>query len=204
MRSRTICRRVVEPRGQLAPLDFGVDDALADDAAHEIGPHDAQWRAVGPLREPQHRGAHRLELEGIGGDPRAVPERELAELLGAVGVDHREVDPAADAHRACRRHGRRVEVVVLVAHRAVTEELHVPVRGLREDRALLGLEVGADAGEVADLRATKLGVRLPGRGQERVPEPGPVHRVGGGLVAREASSRAVARTWCRPAGEGTE
>ena len=55
---------VVEPGRQLVPLDFGVDDALADDAAHEVGPHDAQRYAVGPLREPQDRRAHRARARG--------------------------------------------------------------------------------------------------------------------------------------------
>ena len=102
---------------------------------------------------------------------RTAPERELAELLAAVGVDDRKIHPAADAYAACRRNRRGVELVILVPDGAVTEELHVPVRGLREDRALFRLEIGPDPGEVADLGATQLGVGFPGRGQERVPEP---------------------------------
>ena len=194
---------LVEPRGELSALAVDVDDAFACDAAHEIGPDDTQGTIACPLREPEHCGAYRLQLEGIRGDARTAPERELAELLAAVGVDDRKIHPAADAYAACRRNRRGVELVILVPDGAVTEELHVPVRGLREDRVLFRLEIGPDPGEVADLGATQLGVGFAGR--RRGTRHGAVTGAPGRGTPRppRTPSPAAARTWCRPAGEGT-
>ena len=111
------------------------------------------------------------ELERIVDRRAAVPELEVAQLLGAVGSHDREIDPSADAQLAAWRHARRVETVVLVAHRPVAERLHVPVPRLREDRLLLGLEVAPSFGEVGEHGRAWLGVGGAGRGEERVAHP---------------------------------
>ena len=58
---------------------------LHDEAADEVGPHDAQRRAAEPRREPEEREPHRFELERVGRRHAPAPELELTELEAVVG-----------------------------------------------------------------------------------------------------------------------
>ena len=99
-RSRTIVTRSSNQLGGGRRARSGSIDSLDDDAAHEVGPHDAQRRAAEPRREAQERDPHRLELERVGRGHAPAPELELAQLEAVVGGAHGQVDPAADAQPA--------------------------------------------------------------------------------------------------------
>ena len=130
-----------------------------------------------PREEVRHDATHAAPVPR----PRSVrPEVELADLLGAViGLD-REVDPPADPDPPGGRHRRVVETQVDGPHGAVTEGMEIPLHRVREHRLLLGLEVGAESGELRWRRDPELGVGVTRRGHERVAEPGSVN----GIVRR--------------------
>ena len=167
----------VEPRPQLVDV-LALHCCLALVAADEVGPDDAQRLVTEPPAQTQHREADGLELERVVRHATA-PQVELAQLLGAVAVDEREVDPAADTQLAGARLGGLVEAVVVQSHRPVAEHLRVPTSSLFEHCALLDLEVGPDAVEVRRGRRPQLGVDVRDAGEERLAHPGAVHGVVG-------------------------
>ena len=192
---------LVEPVAQRVDVG-GVEHGLAEVAAHEVGPHDAQWIGADPPREAQHREADRFELGRFVGGATA-PEVELTELLPAGLVDHGEVDPSADPQGAARRVGRRVETVVVEHRRTVAEQLDVPPCRLREHRLLFGLQRVADPGEVGDhrRRAAPRGRCARPRGTPLAGAPGSPGRRSG--CRRRSPRPAAACTWSRHGATGT-
>ena len=192
---------LVEPAAQR--VDVGVvEHGLAEVAAYEVGPHDAQWIGADPTRESQHREPDRFELgRFVRGAP--APEVELTELLPAGLVDHGEVDPSADPQGAARRVGGRVETVVVEHHRTVAEQLDVPPCRLREHRLFFGLQRVADPGEVGDhrRRAAPRGRCARPRGTPRAAAPGSPGRRSG--CRRRSPRPDAACTWSRRGAAGT-
>ena len=192
---------LVEPLGDRGPLVGGPDDLFAHQPVHEVGPHDAQRRPRS-TGQAQDRDPHRGSSSGSCERDPPAPEVELPELGRLRSVTTGRSTQPPTRSRA-RRHGGVVDAGVLPPRGPVAEHLGVPVRGLREDGLLLGLEIGAQAVEVGGDRRPQFGVGSRAAARKARASAAAVDGVVRPITALELPRPGGVRTSSRPAGAGT-